>query len=146
MAVQQLEMIAWLNRAFYAEKKVKALESLRNSDRERAQRITANYEGNDKGKSDTRLNGTEEALITLAESEEKYDNALKEYSLMRQEIEKAIENLHNPVIEAIFIYRYLEYLSMEQIAEAMNYDLRTIQRKHKYGLEKLSPNVMVCHP
>lgn len=142
MTVQQLEMIAWLNRAFYAEKKVKALEALRKSDRERAQRITANYEGNDKGKSDTRLNGTEEALITLAASEEKYDKALHDYSVLRREIENAIENLHDDELETIFMYRYLEYKTIEQIAELMNYNERTIRRKHIKGIEKLSANVL----
>lgn len=142
MTTEQLDKIAWLNRAFYAEKKVKALESLRKSDRERAQRITANYGGNDKGKSDTHLNGMEEALITLATSEEKYDNALHDYSVLRCEIESAIENLHDDELETIFMYRYLDYKTMEEISELMNYCERTIRRKHIKGIEKLSANVL----
>ncbi|MBQ7046285.1 MAG: hypothetical protein IJN85_00900 [Oscillospiraceae bacterium] len=63
MTAQQRKIIAWLNRAYYAEKKLRALESLRESDRERAQRITAVYGGNDKGKSDSRSN-TQEAEDT----------------------------------------------------------------------------------
>lgn len=146
MTVEHLEKIAWLNRAFYAEKKVKALESLRKRDRERTQQITANYEGNNKGKSDGRKNGVEEALLMLAESDEKYDNALRDYTALRREIESAIEELHDNELESIFVYRYLEYKTMEQIAECMHYNERTILRKHKAGIEKLSPNVIVCHP
>ena len=146
MTIEHLEKIAWLNRAFYAEKKVKALESIRKRDRERTQQITANYEGNDKGKSDGRKNGVEEALMMLAESNEKYDNALHDYSVLRREIESAIENLHDDELETIFMYRYLDYKTMEQIAELMNYNERTIIRKHKAGIEKLSPNVIACHP
>lgn len=146
MTIEHLEKIAWLNRAFYAEKKVKALESIRKRDRERTQQITANYEGKDKGKSDGRKNGVEEALMMLAESDEKYDNALHDYSLLRREIETAIESLHDDELETIFMYRYLDYKSMEQIAELMNYNSRTIIRKHKAGIEKLSPNVIACHP
>lgn len=140
MTIEHLEKIAWLNRAFYAEKKVKALESIRKRDRERTQQITANYEGNDKGKSDGRKNGVEEALMMLAESNEKYDNALHDYSVLRREIESAIENLHDDELETIFMYRYLDYKTMEQIAELMNYSKISIQRKHKKGIEKMIPN------
>lgn len=140
MTIEHIEKIAWLNRAFYAEKKVKALESIRKRDRERTQQITANYEGKDKGKSDGRKNGVEEALMMLAESDEKYDNALHDYSILRREIETAIENLHDDELETIFMYRYLDYKTMEQIAELMNYSKISIQRKHKKGIEKLIPN------
>ncbi len=146
MTEEQKKKSQWLNRAFYAEKKVKALELLRKRDRERTQRITANYEGNNKGKSDGRRNGVEEALITLTQSDDKYDNALRDYIALRREIESAIEELHDDELEAIFMYRYLEYKTMEQIAECMNYNERTIRRKHHYGIEKLSANVLVCPP
>lgn len=144
MTVKQLEKIAWLNRAFYAEKKVKALESLCRRDKERTQQITANYDCKDSGKSDGHKNGVEEALLMLAESNEKYDNALHDYSKLRREIEAAIEQLHDYELESIFVYRYLEYKTMEQIAECMNYNERTIRRKHHSGIEKLSGNVLVC--
>ena len=140
MTIEHLEKIAWLNRAFYAEKKVKALESIRKRDRERTQQISANYEGNDKGKSDGRKNGVEEALMMLAESDEKYDNALHHYSMLRREIETAIESLPDDELETIFMYLYLDYKTMEQIAELMNYSKISIQRKHKKGIEKLIPN------
>lgn len=140
MTIEHLEKIAWLNRAFYAEKKVKALESIRRRDRERTQQITASYEDNDKGKSDGRKNGVEEALMVLVESDEKYDNALHDYSVLRREIETAIESLHDDELETIFMYRYLDYKTMEQIAELMNYSKISIQRKHKKGIEKLIPN------
>ncbi len=142
MTTEQLDKIAWLNRAFYAEKKVKALESLRKSDEERAQRITANYERNDKGKSDSRNNGVEEALITLAQSEEKYAVALHDYIALRCEIESAIDNLHDDELEAIFIYKYLEYKTIEEISELVHYSEKTISRKHIKGIEKLSANVL----
>ena len=139
MTIEHLEKIAWLNRAFYAEKKVKALESIRKRDRERTQQISANYEGNDKGKSDGRKNGVEEALMMLAESDEKYDNALHDYSMLRREIETAIESLHDDELETVLIYRYLDYKDMEQIAECMNYSLSTVERRHKKAIEKIEP-------
>ncbi len=139
MTIEQIEKTAWLNRAFYAEKKVKALESICKRDKERTQRITANYEANDKGKSDGRKNGIEEALMMLAESEEEYDKALHDYSVLRREIESAIKGLDDYELEAILIYRYLDYKTMEQIAECMNYSLSTIKRKYNRGIEKVEP-------
>lgn len=138
MTEEQLTKMAWLNRAYHAEKKVNAIKSLRDSDRERTQRITANYSGNDKGKSDGRKNGIEEALVTLAASDEKYDNALREYSKLRKEIECAIDSLHDDELEAVFTYRYLDYKTIEEIAELMHYDKSTIIRKHKKGLNKVA--------
>ena len=84
--------------------------------------------------------------MMLAESDEKYDNALHDYSLLRREIETAIESLHDDELETIFMYRYLDYKTMEQIAEIMNYNERTIRRKHHSGIEKLSGNVLECPP
>lgn len=144
MNEQQSELIKWLKRAFYAEKKLKALEHLRESDRERAERITSVLGGNVKGKSDTRQNTVENSLIRLACSEEKYERFLDRYVSIREEVEKKISDLHNDELEALFIYRYLDYMTIEKIAEEMHYDERTVRRKHKDGLEKMSANVRFC--
>ncbi len=146
MTDEQLEKVAWLNRAFHAEKKVRALGSLLERDKERAEDISANYDKNDKGKSDSRTNGIEEILLLLAESEEKHAKALREYVGYRSEIRKSLEELHDDELEALFTLRYLNYQTMDEIAFEMGYDKRSIQRKHKLGLEKLSPFVIVCHP
>ncbi len=146
MTDEQLEKIAWLNRAFHAEKNVNALSSLLKRDKERAKDISANYDKNDKGKSDSRTNGMEEALLMLAETEEKYNRALTEYTRCRKEIEAAIEGLHESDIKSIFKYRYIECKAMKEIAAEMHYDLSTVQRKHKTGLKKLQPFALECHP
>ena len=71
MTAKEAEIKYWLNRAFFAEKKANALEMLVKQCRERAQGLTHNSEGNDKGKSDSTANGTENALMKLAEMEMK---------------------------------------------------------------------------
>lgn len=144
MTEQQRELVKWLNRAFHAEKKLNALKRLKKRDKERAKDISPKHNGDIKGKSDTRQNNVEKVLITLASSEEKYDKFLEEYNNLRIEIEKVIETLHDDELEAIFIYRYLDYMTMEQIAETMHYDVSTISRKHKKGLKKLQGNAMDC--
>lgn len=145
MTLEQMETSAWLNRAFYKEKKVRALRSLLERDRARAQGLSVNYEGIDKGHSDGRENGVEAALQICAETSEAYDKALCEYDTIRREVSQIINGMHDDELEAIFIYRYLDGMSMEEIAERMHYDSRTILRKHKIGLDKLSPVVTQCH-
>ena len=145
MTLEQMETSAWLNRAFYKEKKVRALRSLLERDRARAQGLAVNYEGIDKGHSDGRENGVEAAMQICAETSEAYDKALCEYDTIRREVSQIINGMHDDELEAIFIYRYLDGMSMEEIAERMHYDSRTILRKHKIGLDKLSPVVTQCH-
>ncbi len=128
----------WLNRAFYAEKKLNALLHKRECDRQRAQRITAAIECNDKGKSDSRSNSAEEALFKLLGSDEEYSSYLKEYLDIRHEIETAIHSIEDPELEAVLIYRYLDFVpSLERIAEKMSYSYGTIKNKHKKGLNCL---------
>jgi len=140
---EQLEKIAWLNRAFHAEKKVKALGSLLERDKERAKDISANYEKNDKGRSDSRTNGMEEALLMLAETEEKYNNALSEYTRCRREIETVIRELHNDELEALLSRHYLSYETWGQVSENMDCCIRTVKYKHKKALDNL---VLFCTP
>ncbi len=140
MTDEQFDKItAWLNRAFHVEKDVNALSSLLKRDKERAEDISANYEKNDKGKSNSRTNGIEEALLMLAETEEKYNKTLAEYTHCRREIETAIESLHESDIKSIFKYRYVECKTMKEIAKEMHYDLSTVKRKHRKGIEKIAP-------
>lgn len=136
MTDEQIEKRKWLNRAFYAEKKLKALMHKYKCDKARAERVTAVYGGVDKGKSDSRQNGTEMLLALLADSKKEYDDYEQEYMSIRREIESKIKTL-DPVTYSIFSYRYLDYLPMEKIAEEMDYSVESIYKKHKRGLEKL---------
>lgn len=136
MTEEQTAKRNWLNRAFYAEKKLKALMHKYKCDKARAERVTAVYGGVDKGKSDSRENGTEMLLTLLADSKKEYDDYEQEYMSIRREIENKIKVL-DPITYSIFSYRYLDYLSMEQIAVEMNYSYETIKNKHKNGLSSL---------
>lgn len=57
---------------------------------------------------------------------------------VQEEIRSQIDSLPDLQLQAILIRRYLNDQTMEQIAESMFYDLRTIQRKHKQALDFLS--------
>ncbi|MDD7556209.1 sigma factor-like helix-turn-helix DNA-binding protein [Ruminococcus sp.] len=137
MTLEQMETSAWLNRAFYKEKKVRALRSLLERDRARAQGLAVNYEGIDKGHSDGRENGVEAALQICAETSETYDKALCEYDTIRREVSQVINGMHDDELEALLTYRYLEGLPMEEIAERMHYSARSVKYKHKQALDKV---------
>lgn len=135
----------WLNRAFYADKKAKALEALAEQCRERAQGLSASWEGNDKGKSDGAENGTENALLRLAEIEEKIIRLRVECANVMSETLEAIWSLHDDDLEAVLINRYILFYTIEQTAEVMHYDPRTVIRKTNKAIKKMSQNVLECH-
>lgn len=138
MTLEQMETSAWLNRAFYKDKKVRALRSLLERDRARAQGLTVNYGGVDKGRSDSRENGVETAMQICAQTEKEYDASLCEYEAIRREVKAVINGLHDDVLEALLTYRYLEGLPMEEIAERMHYSYRHTIRLHKRALQLVS--------
>lgn len=128
----------WLSRAFYAEKKLNALLYMYERDKERAQRITAVFGGNDKGRTDSRENGTEKLLAVLADSERKYSNYAAECAEIRSEIEEAISTIKEPDVQAVLKLHYLGFKpSFEKIAEEMHYSVETVKRRHKRGLDEI---------
>lgn len=133
----ELELKHWLNRAFYADKKAKALDALAQQCRERAQGLTVNWECNDTGKSDGAQNGTESALLKLADIERKALDLRLECANILSETLTAIWKLEDDDLEAVLINRYVLYYTIEQTAEIMNYAPRTVRKKQKQAVEKL---------
>lgn len=143
MTEEQIAKSIWLNRAFHKDKKVKALKSLAERDKMRAEGMNGIAEGNNEGKSETHKNGTYEAYMTYLETEEKYQQALCEYNAVRKEIEAAVDTINDDELKTLLIYRYLSGETMESIAENMNYSVRAVKYKHKAALDKVC---IVLHP
>lgn len=137
MTENELELRHWLNRAFYADKKAKALDALVQQCRERAQGLTANWECNDTGKSDGAENGTENALLRLAEIERKALDLRLECAGILSETLAKIWELHDDDLEAVLINRYVLFYTIEQTADIMHYAPRTVKLKQKQAIEKL---------
>ncbi|MCR5074661.1 MAG: hypothetical protein K6A79_02470 [Ruminococcus sp.] len=133
----ELELKHWLNRAFYADKKAKALDALAQQCRERAQGLTVNWECTDVGKSDGAQNGTENALMKLADIERKALNLRLECANILSETLAAIWKLEDDDLEAVLINRYVLYYTIEQTAEIMNYATSTVKNKIKKAIQKL---------
>lgn len=139
MTVEELELKNWLHRAFYADKKAKALGMLAEQCRERAQGFSRGGEHNDIGKSDGAKNGTENALMKLAEMEEKFERQKVECVKISDEVSQAISKLNDIDLEAVLIHRYLLFHTIEETAEIMHYSTETVKRKQRAAIRKLTP-------
>lgn len=137
MTDKQLEIKHWLNRAFYADKKVKVLEMLLKQCRERAEGAAVCYEGNDKGKSSGSENSTENALIKLVDTEHKLQQQITGLASISGEIFDAISKINDDDLETVLIHRFLLFHTVEETAEIMNYSPRTVRDKQKKAIEKL---------
>lgn len=138
------EIRKWLGRAFRADKKAQALSKLIQQRREGATGLVRASEGNDKGKSSTSKNGTENALMQLCELEEKLNECMVESDKVSNEIFEAIISLHDDDLEAVLINRYLNFMTIEKAAEFMGYDESTVKRKVNQAIEKMRQNDLEC--
>ena len=143
MTMKELEIKRWLNRAFYADKKAKALEMLAEQCRARAEGLSHSGEGNDAGKRSGAKNSTESALMKLADIELKAEAQKVEAVNLSEEIQRALSQLHDDDLEAVLIHRYILFHTIEQTAEIIGYDPRTVKRKTNKAIEKMSLNVPI---
>ena len=136
----------WLGRARKASRIAQALERLVQRSKENATGLSRGSECNDKGKSSTQKNGTESVLIHLADIERQMNEHKHEAEAAAAEIYTVItDQIKDDELAAVLINRYLNYMTAEETAEFMGYDVRTIYRKTDAAVKKLSVNVMVCH-
>lgn len=133
MTEEQTAKIAWLNRAFHAEKAAMAWRAKLERDRSLAERISRTGDGSGGGQG----NGTENALLRLAQTESETRERLRELVDIREEISTAIRKVDDPDMQAILVRHYLAYETFEQIADKMHYSFITIRRKHKAAIDKV---------
>ena len=138
MTEKELEARYWLNRAFYANKKAKAIDALLQQCRERAQGLSSGMDGDGIRISNTQ-NSTENALMKLANIEEKAVELRAECTYTTAEILSTILQLHDDDLETVLINRYILFYTIEKTAEVMNYAPRTVKLKQKQAIEKLCP-------
>ena len=134
MTDEQRAKTAWLNRAFYADNKIKALEEVRKKNKSIAERCTASYES-DGTTSGSHNNSQEKILHQLCDDDLKIQTEYRELCAVRDEIRDAITAVHNDEYETILYMRHLAYMTVQAIAEDLHYDRKTIQRKYIRALD-----------
>ena len=135
MTLEQLEMIKYLNQAFYLDKRVNALIAEKEENISLATRCTANYGDNNSNPS--KHNGTEKILIRIAEQEEEINTRIDKLVEVRSQIAEIINSVEDMDEQTILSYRYLSYKNMSEIAELMHYHRNTIQNKHNSAIKNI---------
>ena len=124
--------VAWLNRAFHAEKNAKAWMAKLERDRSLAERISRSTSGT--GNGGAQGNTTEDCLIRLAETQEGVQNALRELAGIREEIAAVIRGVDDLDEQTILVRHFLAYEKFDQIAERMSYSESTVYRIYRSAL------------
>lgn len=133
MTIDELNTIRQLNKAFYIDKNVEALLEVK----EMNEKIIERY----KAINDTEKETAQETIRNIDNLNKKINNNIDQLVDARNEISDIINQIDKEEFKIILTRRYLLYQSMQDIADTMHYDLRTIQRKHKAAIKIMSLNV-----
>lgn len=128
------EMREYLEKHFYASKKIKALQLERTQLRLNAAGGAVSYEGNNTA---TKENGTERKLMRLADDDKDLEDQIKELEELQRDIRQLIASINDDDLETVLIYRYILHYKEQQTAEQLNYAVRTVQEKIKKAISKL---------
>lgn len=136
MTDEQTEKIKWLKRAKKANDSAKYWLSRLEHEREQA-RINSNGFADSGTYGNSSGNSKENILINLAETERRTQKKCAEYAKIYSEIAEAVEKIEDEDLQAVLTWHYLKFLTWEQTAYKMHYEVRTVKRKHKKALDKL---------
>ena len=133
--------VDWLNRAFHAEKNARAWMAKLERDRSLAERISRNAaESPQTGAGGAGSNSTEDYLIRLAGTQERLQEALRELVDVREEIARAIQAVGDLDAQTILVRHFLNYESLDLVADHTHWGRTTVYRKYNIGLRMLVLN------
>lgn len=116
MTEEQIKKIEWLNRARLADEDRQVMEAVSEKDE---------YIRKSLGISD-------------ADSKRELKVKAAEVATYREEIKLAIEKIENEQYKKILKMRYLAYMKMDDIADALHKEIRTVQRNHKKAIDAVA--------
>ena len=110
----------WLKRAWKIDNEITALERELLSAKERMLSVTAHY--SDIKVQTSKKNSTEDAMVAYIDYEKKIIKRIDELYAVKCEIFDAISKVDNSIFRALLTLRYLQFMTWERIAEAIDYD------------------------
>lgn len=110
----------WLNRAWKIDNEITALERELLSAKERMLSVTAHY--SDIKVQTSKGNKTEDATLKYIEYKNKLECRIDDLYAVKCEIADAISKVDNSIFRALLTLRYLQFMTWERIAEAINYE------------------------
>ncbi len=138
MTDEQKDKVNFLNKAYHLDGKIKALEKLKDDNKT----ISAICYENTGLKNYCNENNSEIKMARISDMSMKIDEELKRLESLKNEIFDTICTLHDDELETILIYRYLHFMTLEQIADTMHYNEKTVSRKLHKAIAKMSCNVL----
>jgi len=127
----------YLEQARYLDQRINSKLTQVESLRSLATRVTTVY--SDMPHSPTPDNHKLEKIIAkIVDLENEIDTDVDSLVDLKKEIMTAVNSLENDKYRVLLEMRYLSYQTWEQIAVAMNCDIRQVYRLHGHALEKFS--------
>lgn len=127
----------YLNQAYYLDRKIKLdiikLNALKSSVCCRG----ISYES-DGSKRVPSGNSVENALLKIAEYEEKINAEIDKLCEVKEKTATAIELLPDTTQQEVLLLRYLAFKKWDEIAEEMNYSTQWVFSIHSKGLKEIS--------
>lgn len=105
----------------------------------RATAVSPLYAVGAKGGGGNRVQGTVEKILAL---EEEINRAIDRLVDLRCEIEARVQTVEEDRLQEVLRYRYIDGLTLDDIAARMHYDVRHIARLHNAALAAMSWNVI----
>lgn len=143
MTEEQNKIIKYLKTAFYMEKKINALISLKSRNEAIACKCTAKYEKIPHHQSTSGKSNTDTVIHKIIDIDIQISAEIDKLVDIRADIFKAIKSLENPDLEAVLINRYLNYFTLDKTAEVMHYSLASVKNKHNSAIKRLAEIILI---
>ena len=134
MTDEQLKKIAYLNQAYYIKRKINALNEVRTRNKINS---AVNYKS-DGTQHTGGYNKEEMRMMKILELDEKISAETDKLNKTLNEIYDIISTVDDIELNTLLTYRYILFLKIDEIADKMHYDEKTIRRKMKKALNKIA--------
>ena len=134
MTDEQFRKIQFLNQAYYIKKKIDALNEVR-----KRNKFSSAVSCKSDGIQYTGGYNREECrMMKILSLDEKISAETDKLNRMLSEIYDAISTVDDIELNTLLTYRYILFLKIDEIADRLNCDEKTVRRKHKKALDKLA--------
>ena len=133
MTDEYKDKVNYLNQARHLQKKIQALKNLKQDNKMLS---GMSYE-NTGAKNCNNSNSVECKMFRIADMSMKIDEEIQRLERLTDEIFAVICNLGDDELETILIYRFLQFMTIGNIAKEMHYDEKTVSRKLHKAIEKI---------
>lgn len=133
MTEEYKDKVNYLNQARHLQKKIQALKHLKQDNKMLS---GMSYE-NTGAKNCNNYNNTECKMFRIVDMSIKIDEEIQRLERLTDEIFTVICNLDDDELETILIYRFLQFMTIGNIAKEMHYDEKTVSRKLHKAIDKI---------